>query len=328
MRAATYAGKGGTEVIAIRDDVPDPVVGTDDALVEVAFAGLNRADILERLGNYPLPATDLTIPGMEFSGVVRRTGSAVTNVAAGDRVCGLVKAGAQAELLATNALTLSKVPDAVSLRDAAAIPEAFITAHDALFTRAGFALGETALINAVGSSVGLAGVALVKRAGGIAIGTSRTAAKLERSKEHGLDYGFLLDDGWRGRVQAATDARGVDVILDFIGATELEGNLMVLAQRGRIVQIGTLGGAQASFNLGLLMGKRATIQGTTLRLRPLDEKIAIAKHFERALLPLFARGELRAEVDRTFPLADLAGAHAFMESNGNFGKIVIEVAAG
>jgi NADPH2:quinone reductase len=325
MRAATYAGKGGAGVIVLRSDVADPIPGTDDALVEVAFAGLNRADILERLGNYPMPATDLTISGMEFSGIVRATGSGVTNVVIGDRVCGLVKAGAQAEFVATNALTLSKVPDGVSLRDAAAIPEAFITAHDALFTNAGFALGETALINAVGSSVGLAGVALVKRAGGIAIGTSRTPAKLERSKEHGLDYGFLLDDAWRGRVQAATNARGVDVILDFIGATELDGNLSVLAPRGRIVQIGTLGGAQASFNLGLLMGKRGTIKGTTLRTRPLDEKIAIAKHFERALLPLFARGELRAEIDRTFPLADLAAAHAYMESNSNFGKIVLEI---
>ncbi len=328
MRAATYAGKGGAEVIVIRDDVPDPIVGTDDALVEVAFAGLNRADILERLGNYPIPPSELTIPGMEFSGVVRRTGSGVTGIAAGDRVCGLVKTGAQAELLATNALTLSKIPAGVSLRDAAAIPEAFITAHDALFTQAGFALGETALINAVGSSVGLAGVALVKRAGGVAIGTSRTSAKLESAKEHGLDYGFLLDDAWRGNVHAATNARGVDVILDFVGATELEGNLTVLAQRGRIVQIGTLGGAQASFNLGLLMGKRATIQGTMLRMRPLDEKIAIAKHFERALLPLFARGELRAEVDRVFPLADLAAAHAYMEGNSNFGKIVIEIGGG
>jgi NADPH:quinone reductase-like Zn-dependent oxidoreductase len=328
VRAATYTGKGGTEVIAIRDDVPDPFVGTNDALVEVAYAGLNRADVLERLGNYPIPPADVTIPGMEFSGVVRATGPRVTNVAPGDRVCGLVVSGAQAELLATNALALSKVPDDVSLRDAAAIPEAFITAHDALFTRAKFALGETALINAVGSSVGLAGVALVKRAGGIAIGTSRTTAKLERARDHGLDFGFVLDDGWRGRVLAATNARGVDVVLDFIGGSELDANVAVLAPTCRIVQIGTLGGATASIHLGQLMSKRAALHGTTMRLRPIDEKIAIAKHFERALLPLFARGELRAEVDRVFPLAELAAAHDYMESNSNFGKIVIELGGG
>lgn len=325
MRGATYEGKGGTEVIVLRDDLPEPQVGTDDALVEVAFAGLNRADVLERQGMYPMPRARVTIPGMEFSGVVRATGSGVTNVFEGDRVCGLVPTGAHAELLATPALTLSKVPDGVSMRDAAAIPEAFITAHDALFARAGFALGETALVHAVGSSVGLAAVALVKRSGGVAIGTSRTPEKLERAKEHGLDFGFVLDDGWRGRVHAATSGRGADVILDFVGSGMLEGNLGVVATRGRIVQIGTLGGATASLHLGLLLSKRVALHGTVLRSRPIEEKIAIAKDFERTLLPLFARGELRAEVDSVFPLAELAAAHAYMESNANFGKIVIEV---
>jgi putative PIG3 family NAD(P)H quinone oxidoreductase len=328
VRAATYTGKGGVEVIALRDDVPDPEVGTDDALVEVAFAGLNRADVLERQGLYPMPKRAIEIPGMEFSGVVRATGSRVTNVFEGDRVCGLVQTGAQAELLATNALTLSKVPDGLSMRDAAAIPEAFITAHDALFARGRFALGETALVHAVGSSVGLAAVALIKRTGGVAIGTSRTAEKLERAKEHGLDFGFLLDDGWRGRVHAATNGRGADVVLDFVGAGMLDGNLSVLATRGRIVQIGTMGGANVSVHLGLLMAKRGELHGTVLRTRPLEQKIAIAKDFERTQLPLFARRELRAEVDRVFPLAELAAAHEYMESNANFGKIVLEVALG
>jgi len=323
MRAATYDGKGGVEVIKLRDDVPQPEVGEDDALVEVAFAGLNRADILEREGNYPMPRSPITIGGLEYSGIVRSTGSRVTNLAAGQRVCGLVTSGAHAELLAVNALALSKVPDGVSLRDAAAIPESFITAHDALFTRANFALGETALVHAVGSSVGLAAVALVKRAGGTAIGTSRTAEKLERAKTHGLDYGFLLDDGWRGRVHAATNGRGADVILDFVGAGMLDANLGVLASQGRIVQIGTMGGSGASLHLGLLLAKRAALHGTVLRSRPLDEKIALAKHFERALLPLFARGYLRAEIDRVFPLADLPAAHTHMESNANFGKILL-----
>ena len=326
MRAATYDGKGGVEVIVVRDDVPDPEIGTDDALVEVAFAGLNRADVLERQGNYPSPRSGPSvIPGMEFSGVVRATGSRVTNVFEGDRVCGLVAAGAHAQLVATNALSLSKVPEGLSMRDAAAIPEAFITAHDALFTRGGFALGETVLVHAVGSSVGLASVSLAKRAGGVTIGTSRTAEKLERAKESGLDVGVLLDDGWRGRVQAATNARGPDVILDFVGAPMLEGNLAVLAGGGRIVQIGTMGGTHASFHLGILLMKRAALHGTVLRSRPIDEKIALAKHFEQALLPLFARGELRAEVDRVFPIDELRAAHEYMESNANFGKIVIAI---
>jgi NADPH:quinone reductase-like Zn-dependent oxidoreductase len=273
-----------------------------------------------------MPRVPITIGGMEFSGTVRATGAHVKNVAAGDRVCGLVPAGAHAERLATNALTLSKVPDGVDLRTAAAIPEAFTTAHDALFAHASFALGQTAIVHAVGSSVGLAAVGLIKRAGGVAIGTSRTADKLERARAHGLDYGFLLDDTWRGLVHAATNARGVDVILDFVGAPMLDGNIAVLATGGRIVQIGTLGGAQAQFHLGLLMAKRGSIHGTVLRSRPLEEKIALAKMFERELLPMFARGELRPELDKTFALADLGAAHEYMESNANFGKIVIEVA--
>jgi NADPH2:quinone reductase len=325
VRAAFYDGKGGPEVIAIRE-VPEPVLGSDDALVAVAFAGLNRADLLERRGDYPSPAGPGASPGLEFSGVVRAVGSRVTTVAPGDRVCGLVPAGAHAERLATHALALAKVPSALDLRTAAAIPEAFITAHDALFARAGFRLGETALVHAVGSGVGLAAVALVKRAGGIAIGTSRTAAKLAKARECGLDYGFELDDGgWRGRVRAATNARGVDVILDFVGAPMLEGNLAVLAQGGRIVQIGTMGGAAAGINLGALMVKRAALHGTVLRSRPLDEKISLAKRLERELLPLFERGDLRAEIDATFPLDELAAAHARMESNANVGKILIAV---
>jgi NADPH:quinone reductase-like Zn-dependent oxidoreductase len=326
VRGATYTGKGGSELIVLRDDLPEPEVGTDDALVSVAYAGLNRADVLERQGNYlMIRSGSVAIPGMEFSGVVRATGSRVKNVFAGDRVCGLVQTGAHAALLATNALALSKLPEGVSLRDAAAIPEAFITAHDALFTRGRFQLGETVLVSAVGSSVGLAGVALAKRGGGVTIGTSRTSDKLERAKQHGLDFGFLLDDNWRSNVQVATGARGADVVLDFIGASMLDANLGVLAQRGRIVQIGTLGGTQGPVHLGLLMAKRAELHGTVLRTRPLEEKIALAKQFEQNLLPLFARGELRAEIDRVFPLGELGAAHDYMESNANFGKIVIEI---
>jgi NADPH:quinone reductase-like Zn-dependent oxidoreductase len=324
MLAATYDGKGGIEVIVLRD-VPEPQMGTEDALVEVAFAGLNRADVLERAGQYPMPRMPITIGGMEFSGTVKATGANVKNVKAGDRVCGLVPTAAHAQRLATNALTLSKIPDGIDLRTAAAIPEAFTTAHDALFAHASFGLGHIALVHAVGSSVGLAAVGLITRAGGVAIGTSRTADKLERARAHGLDHGFILDDGWRGLVQAATSGRGVDVILDFVGAPMLEGNLAVLATGGRIVQIGTMGGAQAQLHLGLLMAKRASIHGTVLRSRPLDEKIALAKTFERELLPMFARGELRPELDKTFALADIRAAHDYMESNASFGKITIAV---
>jgi putative PIG3 family NAD(P)H quinone oxidoreductase len=327
VRAATYTGAGGVEVIAVRDDVPSPVAGSDEVLVAVAYAGLNRADILERQGRYPVPPAPIAIPGMEFSGVVRALGSAVSTLAVGDRVCGLVGAGAQAEFLAVNALVASRVPEGVSLRDAAAIPEAFTTAHDALFTCGSFALGERALVHAVGSSVGLAAVALAKRAGGFVYATSRTASKLSASREHGVDEAFVLEDGWVPKVRAASGG-GVDVILDFVGTGMFDANLSALASRGRIVQIGTMGGTQASFNIGPLMAKRAKLVGTTLRSRPIYEKMALAKHFERDLLPLFASGELRATIDSEFALADLASAHEHMEANSNFGKIVLAVAPG
>jgi NADPH2:quinone reductase len=309
-------------------EVAEPVPGSDDALVEVAYAGLNRADILERMGRYARPSDALPIPGIEYAGTVRSVGSGVRNVAAGDRVCGLVAAGAHAELLTANALTLASIPEGVSLREAAAIPEAFITAHDALVSRGNFALGETVVVHAVGSSVGLAAVALVRRGGGISIGTSRTQEKLDRAMGHGLDYGFLLDDGWVERVREATCGRGADVVLDFIGAPILDANVTALAAGGRIVQIGTLGGVDARLSLGPLMQKRAALHGTVLRTRALEERITLAKHLSRALLPLFARGELRPEIDAVFPLAEMRAAHERMEANRNFGKIVIEVAGG
>jgi len=326
MRASVYCGAGDASVIST-DELPEPFVGSDDALVEVAFAGLNRADLLERMGRYPRPRDAPPIPGMEFSGVVRSVGSKVRAVAPGDRVCGLVPAGAHAELVGTQAGTLAKIPDAVSLRDAAAIPEAFITAYDALVSRAAFTLGETVVVHAVGSGVGLAAVALARRGGGISIGTSRTADKLERALALGLDYGYALDDDWVRKVLAVTSGRGADVILDFVGAPILELNLSALAAGGRIVQIGTLGGYDARIPLALLMQKRAALHGTVLRSRALEERIALAKHLERALLPLFARGELHVEVDRVFPLADMRAAHEYMESNANFGKVVVAIGA-
>jgi putative PIG3 family NAD(P)H quinone oxidoreductase len=325
MRAARYHGAGGGEVIAL-EDVPAPEPGSDEALVEVAYAGLNRADVLERMGRYPSPGGPNAIPGMEYSGIVRAVGASVRGLAPGARVCGLTGAGAHAEFLSVTALTTIPVAPGLSLRDAAAIPEAFTTAYDALFARGHFALGQTVLVHAVGSSVGLAAAALAKAAGGHVLATSRSPGKLERAAAHGVDAGIVLDDAWSDAVRAASGPNGVDCILDFVGPATLEPNLRVLAVGGRIVQIGSLGGSKATCDLGLLMSKRATYVGTTLRTRPLDEKIALAKAFARLLMPLFGSGALRAEVDRVVPLAQLAEAHRAMEANENFGKIVLSVA--
>jgi NADPH2:quinone reductase len=324
MRAIVYDGAGGPEVIAIRD-VPTPEPGSDDAQVQVAYVGLNRADTLERKGHYPSPLGKGALPGLEFSGVISKIGANVKNVKPGDRVYGLVPGAAHAEYLVTQALTLAPVPEGVSLEAAAALPEAYMTAFDALYARGMFSLGQTVLIHAVGSSVGLAAIALVKNGGGTSIGTSRTAEKIDRAKSHGLDVGIPLEDGWPDRVREATGKRGVDIVLDFIGAPVLNENISVLVMAGRIVQIGTLGGYKASFAMNGLMAKRATLVGTMLRLRPLDERIALARAFTYQLGPLFARGALRAEIDRVVPFEQMAEAHRAMEANENFGKIVVAV---
>jgi putative PIG3 family NAD(P)H quinone oxidoreductase len=326
MQAVFYRETGGPEVIEIRE-VPESLPGSDDVLVAVAYAGLNRADILERAGRYGPAARDPNaIPGLEFSGTVVAAGSNVRNLAPGTRVCGLVVTGAHAERLVTNALTLAPVPDALDLQTAASIPEAFLTAYDALFAVASMALGDTVLVHAAGSGVGLAAVALAKRAGAFVIGTSRTAEKLRRASELGLDAAVEIGEDWPESVMAATGGRGVDVVLDFLGAGALDRNVAVLKTGGRIVQIGTLAGARAQLDLGPFMAKRATLAATVMRTRRLAEKIVLARALGERILPQVARGELRLPIDRVFPLAEMAAAHRYLESDRNFGKVLIDLA--
>ncbi|MGH7837951.1 MAG: zinc-binding dehydrogenase, partial [Candidatus Binataceae bacterium] len=222
------------------------------------------------------------------------------------------------------AFCLARLPDGIDFATAAAIPEAFVTAYDALFLRGALRLGASVLIHAIGSGVGLAALALARRAGARTFGTSRTPAKLERARELGLEVALPLADGWSERVLEASGGRGVNLILDFIGAPALAGNLAALAPLGRIVQIGTLGGAQATLGLGTLMQKRATLVGTVMRSRPLEEKIALHKVLECEILPLVANGELGVEIDRIYPLAAVREAHARMEGDQNLGKILLD----
>jgi NADPH2:quinone reductase len=326
MRAVVYVRAGGVDAIEIRD-VPDPVPGTEDVLVHVAYAGLNRADILEREGRYgpPEPSGGPAIPGLEYAGTVADIGAAVRGLGRGDRVFGIVPGGAHAERLVTNAATVCRIPTELELDAAAAVPEAFITAWDALVHRGHFAFGQTVVVHAVGSGVGLAAVQLVKYGGGTTIGTSRTPGKLERARKHGLDVGVLLDDDWPTVVREMTAGRGADVVLDFIGAPIFDRNVAALAPAGHIVQIGTLGGQKGTVTLGPFMAKRATFAGTVLRARPLHEKVALARGFEAHIVPSFASGVLHAVVDRVFPLDEIREAHRYMESNQNFGKVVLKI---
>jgi NADPH2:quinone reductase len=216
------------------------------------------------------------------------------------------------------------VPKGMSWEDAAAIPEAFLTAHDALFNRLELRAGETLLIHAVGSGVGTAGLQIARVAGARVIGTARTAGKLERAKQLGLDVGIDASRGdWAGQVEAAIGAERVQAVMDLVGGNYLEGNLRVLALRGRIVLVGLTAGATAQFNMGLLLRKRLTIVGTVLRARPLEEKIALARDFSERGVPLFEDGRLKPVVDRVFAFDEIRAAHTLMESNESFGKIVL-----
>lgn len=327
MRAVEAESDGPPDVLRIGERArPEPA--PDEVLVRVAYAGLNRADLLERAGRYGPPAAPgeaRPIPGLEFGGTVVAAGARARRLQPGDRVCGIVAAGAHADYLAVHALACAKVPAGLSLRDAAAIPEAYLTAHDALFARGDFGFGKSVLVHAVGSGVGLAAVALATGAGGIVFGTSRTPAKLERAQSLGMRLGFAADDDFDVAVRGATGGRGADLVLDFIGGAELDRNLGALAVGGRIVQIGTLAGSRASIDLTALMVKRATIVGTVLRSRGLEEKIVLARLLEERLLPAFAAGRLAVEIDRVFAVEEIVAAHRHMEANANFGKIVIRI---
>ena len=320
MRAIVYQGAGGPEVVTLVER-PTPTPGANQVLVSVRAAGLNRADLIQRRGGYPAPpGWPPDIPGLEYAGVVEALGDGVTAVEVGDRVMGLVGGGAQAEYLVADERELIKVPTGLGDVEAAAVPEAFLTAYDALVTRARVAPSERVLIHAVGSGVGAVAVQLAKWLGATAIGTSRSARKLERARALGLDFGI---DTSKGAFRAALSAR-VDVILDFFGGPALSDNLDALAPRGRLVLLGTMQGpTAASVDVGLILRGRLEIIGTVMRARQAAERVPLVEEFTARVLPELARGRLRPIVGATFPMEAITEAHRAMESNEVFGKIVL-----
>ncbi len=326
MKAVFFAGRGGPEVIELRE-VPDPRPGRGEALVRVRAAGLNRADLLQRRGLYPPPrGTREDIPGLELCGEVAALGEGVTSWKPGDRVMAIASGEAQAELAVVHERMLMRIPDGLSFTDAAAIPEASITSHDALFTLGGLRPGWPVLVHAVGSGVSTAAVQIAKAAGATVIGTSRTAAKLDRAGTLGLDHGILVgkdEPKFAEDVKTLTGRRGCPVILDFVGAPYAAENLAALAPGGRIVVIGTMGGAKATVDLSVLMRSRGAIIGTVLRPRPLEEKIAATRAFAKDVLPLIAAGKVKPVVDAVVPAAQVREAHERMEKNDTFGKLVL-----
>lgn len=329
MRAVVIDKAGGPEVLELRE-VPTPAPCRGEVRVRVHATAVNRADLLQRAGAYPAPAgVPADIPGLELAGEVDAVGEGVTELALGDRVYGLVGGGAYAEQVVAHARTLARMPSGMSFVDAAAVPEAFLTAWDAMVDQARLGAGETVLIHAAASGVGTAALQIARTVGARTIGTARTAEKMQRLgeiAELGLDHGIVVAGGaFAQEVLARTDGRGVDVVLELVGGAYLADDLACLAPRGRIVVVGMMAGARAAVDLAILLGKRAEIRGTMLRSRPLEEKILVARVLERRITPLLERGALRPIVDRVLPLAEAADAHRALQANASVGKIVLRV---
>jgi NADPH:quinone reductase len=326
MKAVVFTGKGGPEVIEVRE-LADPAPVRGEVRVRVRAAALNRADLLQRRGLYPPPpGTREDVPGLELAGEVEAVGEGVTAWKAGDRVMAITAGEAQAERCLVHERMLLRVPDGLSLEDAGAIPEAGITSHDALFTLGGLRPGWPVLIHAVGSGVSTAALQIAKAAGAFTIGTSRTADKLEKARAVGLDHGILVgkeEPRFAEEVKKVTGKRGCPVILDFVGAPYAAENLAALAPGGRIVMIGTMGGAKPTLDLSLLMRVRGSVVGTVLRPRPLEEKIAATQAFARDVLPLVVAGKVKPVVDAVIPAEKVREAHERMERNDSFGKLVL-----
>ena len=326
MRAVVLRSHGGPDVLQF-EDVSSPVIGEQDILVTVAATALNRADLLQRMGFYPNPfPSGPEIPGLEFAGIVAAIGEKVTAWSVGDQVMGITSGGAYAEQLAIHERQAMAVPSGMSLYDAAGIPEVFITAWDALVVQGGLTSGRWAMVHAGASGVGTAAIQICKAIGARIVVTC-SGGKVEACRALGAD--IVVDYGTQdfvAEVAAATGGAGVDVILDVIGGDYVERNIASLAVKGHIIQVGVMAGKPVPFNVGLLLGKRASITGTVLRARPLEEKIAISQRFASEMLPLFSTGQLKPVIDSVYALADIASAHEYMASNGNVGKIVITVA--
>ena len=323
MQAVVITEVGGPEVLQVRD-VPCPVPGEAEILVRVAASGVNRADLLQRRGGYAAPSgSPQDIPGMEFSGTVEAVGPGVDRWREGDAVMGIVGGGAYAGFVVTHADAAVPVPRGMDVERAGAIPEVFMTAFDAVFLQEGLTEGETLLVHAVGSGVGTAALQLGRAFGATVLGTSRTPGKLERAAELGLEHAILGDDDWPDRVMEVTGGRGADVILDLVGGPYLAGNQKVLATGGRHIVVGVTGGPRTEIDLRSLMVRRGSIRGTVLRARPLEEKIALTRAFERDALPKFASGALRPVVDRILAAGEAQEAHRLLETNATFGKVLL-----
>lgn len=324
MRAVVVARPGGPEVLQLAER-PLPEPGPGEIRVRVRASALNRADLLQRRGVYPAPpGAPQDVPGLEYAGEVDAVGEGAGLWAVGNRVMGIVGGGGYAEYVVVHEREAMRIPQGLSYEEGAAIPEAFLTAYDALFTRLELLMGERVLIHAVGSGVGTAALQLARAAGALVIGTSRSPEKLRRAGELGLDVAIDTSrEELPAALENATYGSGVHAVVDLVGGKVLEESLRGLAQGGRVVVVGTVAGSRVELDLGLLLQRRIRIVGTVLRTRPLEEKIALAREFSSTVLPLLSSGKIRPVIDRVYPFSEIADAHRQMERNDTFGKIVL-----
>lgn len=327
MKAVCIREPGGPDVLELRE-VEAPTPGPGEVAIDVRCTALNRADLLQRRGRYPAPpGTRPDIPGLEYAGVVAATGPGVEQDAVGRRVMGLVPGAAYAERIVAPFDQLLPIPEGIDFPRAAAIPEAFLTAWDAL-RQAGLAAGESVLVHAAGSGVGTAALQLARAMGASRIFGTASESKLARLADLGLPLDVPIDyrrTSFPEVVERETARAGVDVILELVGAAYWADDLASLAHRGRLVVIGLMSGARAETDLSMILRRRLRIIGTVMRTRSADEKAGLARAAREGLLPWFEDGTVAPVVQRLFPLAEAAEAHAFMEANRNLGKIVLRV---
>lgn len=325
MRAVVCRGAGGVEVLEVAE-APRPEIGPDDLLVRNFAAGLNRADLLQRRGLYPPPPGESVILGLEFAGEVAEAGSRVGSFRRGDRVFGIVGGGAYADFLRVHHALAVPIPDTLSYDAAAAVPEAFATAQESLYGLARLEPGESVLVHAGASGVGSAAIQLARARGAVVIATAGSADKVAACLRLGASRAVNhREEDFVAAVREFTESRGVHVVLDLVGAKHWERNLECLREGGRLLVVGLVGGSKVQADLSVILRRRLQVLGTALRMRPLEEKAAIARHFRETVLPLLESGAVRPVLDRVYPLEEVRAAHERMEANLNVGKIVLRL---
>ena len=325
MEAVMRSGDGGPEVLKL-GEVPIPQPTETQLLVDVRATALNRADLIQRRGEYPPPPGESEILGLEIAGTVSEMGTNAIGFKNGDRVFGLVGGGGYAEKAVIDYRMAMVIPEKWSFEQAAAVPEVFFTANENIFTLGRLTAGETILIHAGGSGVGTVGIQIAHHAGARVFVTAGSSNKIERCVALGATAGVnYKKSDFVTEIERLTDGAGVDVVLDFIGAPYLARNLQILKTKGRLLQVGLMGGSSTQIDLGMVMRKRLQIIGSVMRPQSLEEKIAITQRFVERWLPELKAGKLQPVIDTVFLLAQAREAHAYMEANRNFGKIILKV---